>query len=173
MDYSRYIASIPDYPKKGIIFRDITPLIGEPEPFKASVDELIEFAKSVGAEAVVAPESRGFIWGTVMAYELGIPFVPARKPNKLPRENIVAEYSLEYGTSSLCMHTDAIKPGQKVIIFDDLLATGGTINAVIELVNRLGGVVVGIAVIIELVDLKGRENLIDVPTLSLVQYEGE
>ena len=173
MDYSRYIASIPDYPKKGIIFRDITPLLKNGEAFKNSIDELAEFALSVGAEVIVGSESRGFIFGAAVAYKLGIGFVPARKPGKLPRETIEAEYTLEYGTNKLCMHKDAIKPGEKVLILDDLLATGGTTNAAIELINQLGGVVVGCGFVVELVDLKGRDNIIDVPVKNLIEFEGE
>ena len=145
MDLKKFIADVKDFPIEGILFRDITPLMADGEAFKAACDELIEFAKEVGAEVVAGPESRGFIFGCPVAKELEIGFVPIRKPNKLPRETVSVSYSLEYGKNTLCMHKDAIKPGQKVIIVDDLLATGGTVKAAIELINRLGGIVVGCA----------------------------
>ena len=147
-----YIAAVPNFPKEGILFRDVTPLMQNGEAFVAACDELIKFAKEVGAEVIAGPESRGFIFGCPIAKELGIGFVPVRKPNKLPREVITCEYSLEYGTNTLCMHKDAIKPGQKVLIVDDLLATGGTVKATIKMINELGGVVVGAAFLIELLD---------------------
>ena len=165
-----YIAEIPDYPVEGVLFRDVTPLMGDGAAFKEACTRIINFAKEVGAEVVVGPESRGFIFGCPVAYELGIGFVPARKPNKLPRETISYEYALEYGTNTLEMHRDAIKPGQKVMIVDDLLATGGTIKAAIKLVEQLGGEVVGCAFLIELVDLKGRENIGDYKVTSLIKY---
>ena len=173
MDYRNYIANITDYPKKGIIFRDVTPLFKNSEAFNSCIDELCEFAKEVGTEVIVAPESRGFILAAAMAYKLKVGIVLARKPNKLPRETISVDYALEYGVNTLTMHKDSITPGEKVLVVDDLLATGGTINACTELVNQLGGVVVGCGFIVELVDLKGRNNLINVPIKSLVTYEGE
>ncbi|MBE6126194.1 MAG: adenine phosphoribosyltransferase [Erysipelotrichaceae bacterium] len=165
-----YIAEIPDYPVEGVLFRDITPLLNDGEAFHAACKQIIAFAKGVGAEVLVGPESRGFIFGCPVAYELGIGFVPARKPHKLPRETVSYEYALEYGTNTLEMHRDAIKPGQKVMIVDDLLATGGTIKAAIKLVEQLGGEVVGCAFLIELVDLKGRENIGDYKVTSLIKY---
>lgn len=170
MNLDNYIASIPDYPVEGVLFRDVTPLMGDGEAFHYACDKIIEFAKEVGAEVVVGPESRGFIFGCPVAYELGIGFVPARKPNKLPREVISYEYALEYGTSTMEMHKDAIKPGQKVLVVDDLLATGGTIAAAIKLIEELGGEVVGCAFLIELEDLKGTEKLAGYPVLSLLKY---
>jgi len=170
MNYKDYIANVKDFPIEGILFRDITPLMANGEMFKKACDELIEFAKEQGAEVVVGPESRGFIFGCPIAYSLGLGFVPVRKPNKLPRETISTTYTLEYGTNTLCMHKDAIKPGQKVFIVDDLLATGGTIKAAIDLVEKLGGVVVGIGFLVELVDLKGRELIKNYPLKVLVQY---
>lgn len=170
INYSEYIADVLDFPIEGILFRDITPLMANGEAFGAACDEMKEFAASVGAEVVVGPESRGFIFGCPIAKDLGVGFVPIRKPNKLPRETVNVSYTLEYGSNTLCMHKDAIKPGQKVVIVDDLLATGGTIKAAIELVEKLGGVVVGIAFLIELVDLKGRELLKGYNVNTLLQY---
>ncbi|MCI6755198.1 adenine phosphoribosyltransferase [Galactobacillus timonensis] len=159
MDLKDYIASIPDYPTKGILFRDVTPLVDDGEAFKEAVRQLAEYAKSVGADLIAGPESRGFIFGCPTAYELGIGFVPVRKPGKLPRETISASYSLEYGTNELFMHKDAVKPGQRVVIVDDLLATGGTAKATAEMVKKLGGVVAGCAFVIELDGLPGRVTL--------------
>lgn len=170
MDYKKYIANVKDFPIEGIMFRDITPLMGDGEAFKTACDELIEFAKEQHAEVIVGPESRGFIFGCPIAYSLGLGFVPVRKPNKLPRETISTSYQLEYGTNTLCMHKDAIKPGQKVLIIDDLLATGGTIKAAIDLVEKLGGTVVGIGFLVELVDLKGRDLIREYPIKVLTQY---
>lgn len=165
-----YIADVLDFPIEGILFRDITPLMGDGEAFAAACDELKEFAVSAGAEIVAGPESRGFIFGCPIAKDLGIGFVPIRKPNKLPRETINVSYDLEYGSNTLCMHKDAIKKGQKVIIVDDLLATGGTMKAAIELVEKLGGIVVGLAFLIELEDLKGRELLKGYNVKAVLKY---
>ena len=159
MDYKKYVASVPDFPKEGILFRDITPLMQDGVAFNSACNELIEFAKEVGAEVVVGPESRGFIFGCPIAKDLNIGFIPVRKPNKLPRETISCDYELEYGKNTLCIHKDSIKPGQKVLFIDDLLATGGTVEASIKLVEELGGIVVGCGFLIELVDLKGRDKL--------------
>ena len=170
MNLDNYIASIPDYPIEGVLFRDVTPLMGDGEAFHYACQKIVDFAREVGAEVVVGPESRGFIFGCPVAYELGIGFVPARKPNKLPRETISFEYALEYGTNKMEMHKDAIKPGQKVLVVDDLLATGGTIAAANKLIETLGGEVVGCAFLIELEDLKGREKLEGYKVLSLLKY---
>ncbi len=170
MDYKKYIADVKDFPIEGILFRDITPLMADGKVFHEACNELKEFAKEVKADVIVGPESRGFIFGCPIAYDLGIGFVPIRKPNKLPRETISVSYSLEYGQNTLCMHKDAIKPGQKVLIIDDLLATGGTVKATIELVKKLGGEVVGLGFLIELLDLKGRELLKDYKLKTLIQY---
>ncbi len=159
MNYEKYIATVEGFPKEGISFKDITPLMQNGEVFKHACNDLAEYVKKVGATVIVGPESRGFIFGCPVATKLGIGFVPIRKPGKLPREYITEEYDLEYGSNTLCMHTDAIKPGDKVVIIDDLLATGGTVAASVNLVNRLGGEVVGACFLIELVDLKGRELL--------------
>src|SRR5699024_4664902 len=141
-DFTKYIASVPDYPEKGIMFRDISPLMADGEAFHAATDEIVAYAKGKGVEMVVGPEARGFIVGCPVAYQMGIGFAPARKEGKLPRPTVKASYDLEYGTSALYLHKDAIKPGQKVLVTDDLLATGGTIGATIQLVEDLGGIVV-------------------------------
>lgn len=165
-----YIASIPDFPQKGILFRDITPLMADGAAFKEACDLMVEFAKKVGADIVVGPESRGFIFGCPVAQTLGIGFAPVRKPNKLPRETIKIDYSLEYGTNTLEMHKDAIKAGQKILIIDDLLATGGTVDATIKMVEQLGGKVVGCAFLIELEALHGRELLKGQEVYSVLKY---
>jgi adenine phosphoribosyltransferase len=170
MDYQKFIATVPNFPIEGIMFRDITPLMADGEAFAAACEELKIFAKEHGAELIVGPESRGFIFGCPIAKDLNVGFVPIRKPNKLPRETISVSYSLEYGTNTLCIHKDAIRPGQKVMIVDDLLATGGTIKAAIELVEKLGGVVVGLGFLIELEELKGRELLHGYNIKTLVKY---
>lgn len=170
MDYKKYIKDVQDFPIPGILFRDITPLMSKGSVFKSACDELTEFAKSKGAEIIAGPESRGFIFGCPIANNLNIGFVPIRKPNKLPRETIEVSYDLEYGKNTLCMHKDAIKKGQKVLIVDDLLATGGTIKAAIKLIEEAGGIVVGTAFLIELCDLKGREALNGVDIKVLMKY---
>ncbi|MEF9961594.1 MAG: adenine phosphoribosyltransferase [Erysipelotrichaceae bacterium] len=173
MDLSKYIASIPDFPKEGIMFRDITPLMGDGAAFHEACAQLIEFAKEVKAEVIVGPESRGFIFGCPVAYEMGIGFIPVRKPGKLPRETVSIAYDLEYGSNELHMHVDGIKKGQRVLIIDDLLATGGTVKATKEIVEQLGGIVVGCAFLIELVDLNGRALLKDTKVKTILSYEGE
>lgn len=170
MDLANYIADIPDFPQEGILFRDITPLMANGEAFQEACRKLAEFAKKVGADVIVGPESRGFIFGCPVAYELGIGFVPVRKPGKLPRETVSVKYDLEYGSNELHMHKDGIQEGQKVLIIDDLLATGGTVKATIDIVRELGGNVVGCAFLIELEDLKGRDALENVETLTLLKY---
>lgn len=171
MDYKNHIMAIKDFPKEGITFRDITTFIGNGEAFKAAIKEFSEFAKEKGADVIVGPESRGFIFGAPVAYELGVGFVPVRKPGKLPREVVSCSYELEYGKNTIEMHKDAIKKGQKVVIVDDLLATGGTIEAAIKLIESLGGEVVGIAFLIELAsEFDGRGKLKNYPVLTLVKY---
>lgn len=154
-----YVASIRDFPTEGILFRDVTPIMQNPEALKEAVLLIAEYAKSVDADVIVGPESRGFVFGTPVAIELGLGFVPVRKPGKLPRETISVTYDLEYGQSELFMHKDSIKPGQRVVVIDDLLATGGTAKATAQLIEELGGVVAGFAFIIELIGLPGREVL--------------
>ena len=170
MNLKDYIASIPDFPKEGILFRDITPLLNDAKSYKQTVDTIAEFAKKVGAEVILGPESRGFMFGCPVAIEIGAGFVPVRKPGKLPRATISEKYDLEYGSNELQIHEDAIKPGQKVVIVDDLLATGGTVAATIKMVERLGGEVVGCAFVIELADLNGKELFKDYNVFTLLQY---
>jgi len=171
MDFKNYIADIQDFPIPGILFRDITPLMADGEAFRQASDEIIAFAKKVNAEVVVGPESRGFIFGCPVSYALNIGFVPVRKPGKLPRETISYSYQLEYGTNELHVHKDSIKPGQRVLIVDDLLATGGTVEASIKLVEQMGGIVAGCAFLIELTSLNGRKVLEGYEVLTLIQYE--
>ena len=173
MNLKDYVATSADYPKKGIMFRDITPLMGDGKAYKYACDKITEFAKSKEATVIVGPEARGFIFGCPVATNLGLGFAPIRKPGKLPREVITEEYTLEYGSNTLCIHADALKKGDKVIIVDDLLATGGTVKATINLCERLGATVEGVACLIELVDLKGRDVLAGYDVLSLMEYEGE
>ncbi len=170
MDLKDYIADIPDFPKPGILFRDITPLMADGEAFKEACDRIIEFAKEVKADVVVGPESRGFIFGCPVSYALGIGFVPVRKPGKLPRETVSYRYDLEYGSNELHIHSDGIEKGQRVLVVDDLLATGGTIEATVKLVEELGGEVVGCAFLIELTDLKGRDLLTDYNVFTILKY---
>ena len=173
MNLKDYVASIPDFPQEGILFRDITPLMADGEAFHYACEELIDYAKKVGAQVVAGPESRGFIFGCPVAHEMKIGFVPVRKPNKLPRKTISYKYDLEYGSNELHMHADAIKPGQKVVLIDDLLATGGTLKAAANLIERLGGEVVRVLVIMELAGLKGREVLKGYDLSALITYEGK
>lgn len=171
MDLKKYIASVQDYPIEGVLFRDVTPLMQNGEAFSYACEKIKEFALKVGAEVIVGPESRGFIFGCPVAADLKIGFIPVRKPNKLPRETVSISYDLEYGSNELHMHHDSIVPGQKVLIVDDLLATGGTVEATIKMVENLGGEVVGCSFLIELLDLKGRELLKDYTLQSLIAYE--
>jgi adenine phosphoribosyltransferase len=170
MKYEDYITNVPDFPIEGIQFKDITPLIGDGVAFKSAIDELAAFAKEKNATKVIGPDARGFIIGAPVATKLGIGFVPVRKPGKLPREVLTYDYSLEYGKNTLCMHKDAIKPGDNVVIMDDLLATGGTVEATIELVKEAGGTIVGLGFMIELVELNGREKTKGYPVKVLMQY---
>ena len=162
-----YVRSIPDFPEKGIIFRDITTVIQSPEGLKLAIDGINEKLKGVDYDVVVGPESRGFIFGVPVAYANGKGFVPVRKKGKLPCETISQDYELEYGTATIEMHKDAIVPGQKVVIVDDLIATGGTTEAIIKLIEQLGGEVVKIIFLIELEGLKGRESLADMMLTQL------
>lgn len=170
MDLKKYITIVEDWPKPGIHFKDITSLMDDGTAYKYATDQIVEYAKTVNAEIIVGPEARGFIIGCPVAYALELGFAPVRKEGKLPREVIRAQYGLEYGTDVLTMHKDAIKPGQRVLITDDLLATGGTIGATINLVEQMGGIVVGCAFLIELTYLDGRKNLDGYDVTTLMQY---
>jgi adenine phosphoribosyltransferase len=155
MNLRDYVRDIPDYPKKGIVFFDITPILSDPDAFRHTVDCLAEKFKDCGATKIVAAEARGFIFGAPLAYKMGIGFVPVRKPGKLPFKNRCVTYDLEYGTDTLCMHEDAIAPGEKVLVIDDLLATGGTVEGMLKLVAEAGGEIVGCGFVIQLGFLDG------------------
>lgn len=170
MDLKSFVTIVPDYPKEGISFKDITTIMDNGEAYKYATDQIVEFARKVGTDIIVGPEARGFIIGCPVAYALEAGFAPVRKPGKLPRETIAVEYDLEYGKDSLTIHKDAIKPGQRVLIVDDLLATGGTVGATVELVEKLGGVVAGCAFLIELSYLNGREKLKGYDIQALITY---
>jgi adenine phosphoribosyltransferase len=171
MDLVSTIRSVPDFPIEGILFYDITTLLKNPTALKESVDQLVNHYRDAGVDLVVAIESRGFIFGMPLAYQLGVGFVPVRKPGKLPAETTAESYELEYGTNTIEIHVDAIEKGQKVLVIDDLLATGGTAKATCNLVEKLGGEVVGVAFVIELNFLKGREKLKGYDVFSLIQYD--
>lgn len=168
-----YVRSIPDFPEPGIIFRDVTTILQDADGLQMAVDGLIAQLKGVDFDVVIGPESRGFIFGVPVAYALHKAFVPVRKQGKLPCETVSMEYDLEYGTAVIEMHKDAVKPGQRVVILDDLIATGGTIEAIVKLVEGLGGQVVKIGFVMELAGLKGRERLKGYPVESLITYEGK
>lgn len=168
-----YIRSIPDFPEPGIIFRDITTVMQDPDGFKLAIDSMEDTIKDLDFDVIAGLESRGFMFGTPIAYNMGKPFVPIRKKGKLPCETISEEYSLEYGTAEIEIHTDAIKKGQKVVIVDDLIATGGTVEAAIKLIERLGGEVVACVFLTELVDLKGRDVLEEYRVESIVKFDGK
>jgi adenine phosphoribosyltransferase len=170
MNLKDYIANVPDFPKKGIQFKDITPLIGDGKAFKYATEQFVEFAKKVNADIIVGPDARGFIFGCPVATTLEIGFVPVRKPNKLPRETISYSYDLEYGSNTLCVHKGDIKKGQRVLIVDDLLATGGTIEAAVHLIEQSGGIVAGTAFLVELTDLNGRDKLKGHEILTLMRF---
>ncbi|GCE04011.1 adenine phosphoribosyltransferase [Dictyobacter aurantiacus] len=165
-----WVRDIPDFPQKGVLFKDITPLLQDPKAFHVAMDRLAAHYAGAGIEAVVGVESRGFIFGAPLAYLLNCGFVPVRKFGKLPSSTVSVEYALEYGTNVVELHTDAIKPGQRVLIVDDLLATGGTVSASIELVEKMGGHIAGIAFLVELSFLKGRERLEGHDVFALIQY---
>lgn len=168
-----YVRSIPDFPEEGIIFRDVTSILQDKDGLKLAIDQMQETLKDIEFDVVLGPESRGFIFGVPIAYNLNKAFVPVRKKGKLPCETIEKEYALEYGTAIIEIHKDAIKPGQKVVIIDDLIATGGTIKAITELVKELGGEVVKIVFLMELLGLKGREHLKQYEVASIIQYDGK
>jgi adenine phosphoribosyltransferase len=172
VDLRAFIRDIPDFPKPGIVFKDITPLLLDPRALDDAVVGLARLSEPLGVDFVVAAEARGFILGAALARELGVGFVPARRPGKLPHETVSAEYTLEYGINALEVHADALAGGARVLVHDDLLATGGTAGALCELVERLGGEVAACAFVIELSFLKGREHLAPRTVLSLIDYPG-
>ena len=168
-----YVRSIPDFPEPGIIFRDITRILQDADGLHLAIDSLQDLIKDVDVDVIVGAESRGFIFGMPMAYNLHKPFVPVRKKGKLPCETISQSYDLEYGQAEIEIHKDAIKPGQKVVIVDDLIATGGTMEAAVKLIEELGGEVVKILFLMELAGLKGREKLKGYDVASVIRYEGK
>lgn len=168
-----YVISIPDFPEPGIIFRDVTSILQDEEGLHLAVDQLRDMVKDLDYDVVVGPESRGFIFGVPVAYAEHKGFVPVRKKGKLPRETISASYDLEYGSETIEIHKDAIKPGQKVVIVDDLIATGGTTQAIIGLIEQLGGEVVKICFVMELAELEGRKRLEGYQVESAIIYEGK
>jgi adenine phosphoribosyltransferase len=170
IDLKSKIRDIPDFPKKGILFRDITTLLKDEAAFQKVVEKMTAFYEDEEVEKVVGIESRGFILGAPLSYTLGAGFVPVRKPGKLPSDIYEAKYELEYGTDTLTIHQDAITPGQRVLVVDDLLATGGTMAATLDLLKQLGAVVVGVAFLIELTALKGRDKLAGYQVMSLLSY---
>ena len=168
-----YVRSIPDFPEPGIIFRDITSILQDADGLHLAIDSLQDLIKDVDVDVIVGTESRGFIFGMPMAYNLHKPFVPVRKKGKLPCETISQSYDLEYGQAEIEIHKDAIKPGQKVVIVDDLIATGGTMEAAVKLIEELGGEVVKILFLMELAGLKGGEKLKGYDVASVIRYEGK
>jgi adenine phosphoribosyltransferase len=170
MDLKKYIRDVPDFPKKGIRFKDITTLLKKPEPFKYAVDTIVNKYKGQDIDKVVSVEARGYIFGGVLAYNLNCGFIPVRKPGKLPSETLGMDYTLEYGTNTIEIHKDALKPGEKVLIFDDLLATGGTVQATCQLVEKLGAKVISCVFLIDLTFLKGSEKLKNYEVFSLIEY---
>ena len=168
-----YIRSIPDFPEEGIIFRDVTSVLQDEEGLKLAIDSMIKLLDGVDFDVIAGAEARGFMFGMPIAYALGKPFVPVRKAGKLPCETVSQDYALEYGTATIEIHKDAICPGQKVVLVDDLIATGGTIEAAAKLVEKLGGEVVKVIFLIELAGLKGREKLSAYDVASVITYEGK
>ncbi|HAJ73659.1 MAG TPA: adenine phosphoribosyltransferase [Lachnospiraceae bacterium] len=168
-----YVVSIPDFPEKGIIFRDVTSVLQDADGLQLAINSLQNFLKDVECDVIVGTESRGFIFGMPIAYNLHKPFVLVRKKGKLPRKTVAKEYDLEYGSATIEMHADSIKPGQKVVLVDDLIATGGTIEAAAELVEGLGGEVVKMVFVMELAGLKGRERLAKYDIDSVIIYDGK
>ena len=168
-----YVKSIPDFPEKGIIFRDVTSVLQDADGLHLAIDEMQKFLEGVEVDVIAGTESRGFIFGVPIAYNLHKPFVPIRKKGKLPCETVSQSYDLEYGSATIEMHKDSIKPGQKVAIVDDLIATGGTIEAAIKLVEELGGEVVKVVFLMELAGLKGREKLAGYDVASVIKYDGK
>ncbi len=173
MDLKETIRSIPDWPIKGVIFRDLTTLMQNPQAFKESCDILYERYKDMDIDKIVGIDARGFVFGAVLAYKLGIGFVPVRKKGKLPWKTSQETYSLEYGEDTLEIHDDAVEKGEKVVIVDDLIATGGTVGATVKLVKKLGARIIECAFIVELPELKGRDQIQDCKVFSITQFEGE
>ena len=169
----KYIRSIPDFPETGVIFRDVTSVLQDADGLHEAIDAMQELIADTEVDVIAGTESRGFIFGMPIAYNLLRPFVPIRKKGKLPCETISEKYDLEYGTAEIEIHKDAIKPGQKVVLVDDLIATGGTIEAAIKMIERLGGEVVKVVFLIELAGLKGRERLKNYDVESVIRYEGK
>lgn len=168
-----YVRSIPDFPEPGIIFRDVTSILQDADGLQLAIDSIQNLVKDVDADVIVGTESRGFIFGVPVAYNLHKPFVPVRKKGKLPCETISQEYDLEYGSAVVEMHKDSIKPGQRVVLIDDLIATGGTIEAAVKMIEKLGGQVVKIVFLMELAGLNGRERLKNYDVASVICYEGK
>ena len=168
-----YVRAIPDFPEPGIIFRDVTSVLMDPDGLALAIDSMKEKLEGVDFDVVVGTESRGFMFGVPIAYEMHKAFVPVRKKGKLPMETIEQSYDLEYGSATVEMHTDSIKPGQKVVVVDDLIATGGTIEASIKMIERLGGEVVKVVFLMELAGLKGRDKLKGYDVESVIIYEGK
>lgn len=159
MDLRTYIRDVENFPKEGIVFFDITPLLGDAKAFAYAIDKMAEQYQHLGAQKIIAAEARGFIFGAPLAYKMGLGFIPVRKPGKLPYKSVSVTYDLEYGSDTLCMHEDAIQPGEKILIIDDLIATGGTVGGMLQLVQNAGGVVAGIGFLIELGFLNGCDKL--------------
>ena len=168
-----YVRTIPDFPEPGIMFRDVTSVLQDPDGLKLSIDSMIKLLDGVDFDIIAGAESRGFIFGMPIAYALGKAFIPVRKKGKLPLETIEESYDLEYGSATIEMHKDSIKPGQKVVIIDDLIATGGTVEACAKMIERLGGEVTRIVFLMELAGLKGREKLAKYDVASVITYEGK
>lgn len=168
-----YVRSIPDFPEPGIIFRDVTSILQDADGLKLAIDSMQECLKDTEVDVIVGTESRGFMFGVPIAYNLHKPFVPVRKKGKLPCETVSRSYDLEYGSATIEMHRDSIKPGQKVAVIDDLIATGGTVEAAVKLIEELGGEVVKIVFLMELAGLKGREKLAGYDVASVIRYEGK
>jgi adenine phosphoribosyltransferase len=173
MDLKKCVRSIVDWPIKGVIFRDLTTLMKDPEAFRESCDILVRRYRDMKIDKIVGIDARGFVFGAVLAYQLGVGFVPVRKKGKLPAETVEESYILEYGSGTLEIHKDAIDPGDRVIIVDDLIATGGTVSATVLLVRGLGAEIIECAFLIELPDLKGRRRIADCKIFAIMEFEGE
>jgi adenine phosphoribosyltransferase len=173
MNLKDKVRSIPNWPIEGVIFRDITTVLQDPEAFRHSIDLFYERYKDMQIDKIVGIDARGFIFGAVLAYKLNLSFIPVRKKGKLPYKTISAEYDLEYGKDTVEMHEDAVQKGDRVLVVDDLIATGGTVAAAVELVTKLGGTIVECAFLVELPDLKGREKIPGIPIFSLTEFEGD